>query len=78
MYLGMGDRDRDEQKHAIGDILAAVEVLDIASDINEFEDWLQAEHALSTSDELLKGYEFFMETAMRTFLHEVIYSSFPL
>jgi hypothetical protein len=74
----MSDSEGGEIEHAVGGILGSVEVINLASDIDQFEDWLQDEHGVSLSDDLLEGYEFFMETAIRTFIHEIIYSTFPL
>jgi len=74
----MSDSEEREVEHAVGDIIGSVEVINLASDIEQFEDWLQDEHGIPFSDELLEGYEFFMETAIRTFMHEIIYSTFPL
>lgn len=74
----MSRSEDKEQRHAVDDILSSIEVIDLASDTSRLEDWLQEEHQVSLSDDLLEGYEFFMETALRNLLHQVIYSTFPL
>ena len=74
----MSDSEEDGLEHAVGDIFGSVEVINLASDIDEFEEWLEDEHRVSFSNGLLEGYEFFMETAIRNFIREIIYSTFPL
>lgn len=76
--FGMNDWTGDERNHPVGGILGSVEVINLTRDIEEFEEWLEDEHGVSLSDELLEGYEFFMETAIRNFIHEIMYSTFPL
>jgi len=70
--------DPEEEKHTVGDIVGSFKILDLASDIRGFEQWLQGEHGISLNDNLHEGYEFFVETGMRSLLNRVIYSSFPL
>lgn len=68
----------EQQKSAIGGILGSAEVVDLASNVDDLEEWLRTEFATERSDELLDGYKFFIETAIRGFFHRVIYSKFPL
>ncbi|WP_181687357.1 hypothetical protein [Halorhabdus salina] len=73
----MGNKGK-RQKPSIGGILGSVEIIDRVGDVDEFGEWLQNEFGTKRSDKLLDGYKFFTETAFRVFLHQTIYSKFPL
>lgn len=51
----MSNSEERNLEHAVGGILGSVEVINLASDIEQFEDWLQDEHGVSLSDDLLEG-----------------------
>lgn len=74
----MEGKGLDEVKHDVGDILGAVRIIEIAGNTVEFNDWLEEEHGITETNEILPGYKFFQETALRSLLHDVIYSSLPL
>lgn len=68
----------EQQQSAIDRILETVDVIDLVSNLDEFAEWLRNEFGTGRSDELLGGYKFFMERAVRGFLRQIIYIKFPL
>lgn len=67
-----GDLER-----AFGGVISAANLIDTARDTDSFKEWVEQEHDHEDYERLLDGYKFFLETAFRNLIHEVIYSSIP-
>lgn len=59
----------------VGDIFGTLNCIRIASNLDQFIDWLKNEYKVDDFNPIFEGYKFFIESAIRTFLHTVIYES---
>lgn len=59
----------------VDDIFGVLNILKISSDVDKFKKWLRKEHQLKECDRIFRGYQFFLESVIRTLLQTLIYDS---
>jgi hypothetical protein len=65
----------DDLKLKADDIFGILNCIEIISNIDNFKKWLKKKHKIDNFDNIFEGYKFFLESAIRTFLHTIIYDS---
>ena len=65
----------DDFKLKVDDTFGILNCIKIACNINNFKNWLKEEHDVENFQDIFNGYKFFLESAIRTFLHIIIYDS---
>jgi len=65
----------DELISKVDDIFGTLNCIKIVSDVEKFQKWLKEEHKITNPSSLFRGYQFFLESAIRTFLNSIILDS---
>jgi len=71
----MGEMDKkDDNISEVDDVFGTLNIIRIVSNVEKFKDWLRKEHEIENFEDIFDGYKFFLESAVRTFLHTIIYN----
>ena len=65
----------ESKMDGVADIWSALNCIKIISNVDKFKNWLKKEHKLDDLNGTFEGYRFFLESAIRTFLNDIIYNS---
>jgi len=59
----------------VDDVFGVLNCIKIISDVDKFRNWANIEHGIKNFDDVFDGYQFFLESAIRTFIQVIIYDS---
>jgi len=63
--------DREEKKEIfLGDLFAYSKILDISSNNDDFEKWLEEYHGIKLDEDIYPGYRFFVDCCLRAMIKE--------
>lgn len=65
----------DEFELKADEVFATINCINIISDTEKFQKWLEKEHGIKEFNCIFEGYKFFLESAIRSFLKGIIYDS---
>jgi len=66
--------ENDNSIWGVDDVFGTLDIIRIVSDVEKFKDWLRKEHKIENFEVVFDGYKFFLESAVRSFLHVIIYN----
>lgn len=70
--------DQDRHPGDFGAVVGDINIIRIASKTESFKNWLNNRYPSISPEEVYNGYRFFLVTAVRTLINDIIYNTLPL